>query len=128
MWPQVTPAPNPASSTRSPGASRPSHRVGALVGRDRYVPPEPEAGPPDGGDPRSPAVWLFLARDAERRMRDRLAGRVAAALGAGDDAFAAWNGNLALAARTAEACPDRVVLEILATAPVTAPAVFLPGL
>ncbi|MFB4310225.1 hypothetical protein [Actinomadura sp. GTD37] len=88
----------------------------AMADRDRYVPPEPEAGPPDGGDLDSPAVWLFLARDTERRMGDRLAARVQAALGGGADAFAAWNGNLALAARTATACADRVVLEILAAA------------
>ncbi|MEV4008628.1 hypothetical protein, partial [Actinomadura sp. NPDC049753] len=52
----------------------------AMADRDRYVPPEPELGPPDDGDLDSPRVWLFLARDAERRLRDRLAGRVQAAL------------------------------------------------
>ncbi len=52
----------------------------AMADRDRYVPPEPGAGPPDGGDLDSPRVWLFLARDTERRMRDRLAARVDAAL------------------------------------------------
>ncbi|NDU75367.1 hypothetical protein GWI34_22475 [Actinomadura sp. DSM 109109] len=88
----------------------------AMADRDRYVPPEPELGPPDGGDLDSPRVWLFLARDAERRLRDRLAGRVEAALRDGQDAFSAWNGNLALAERTATACADRVILEILAEA------------
>ncbi|WP_141575326.1 acyl-CoA dehydrogenase [Actinomadura sp. WMMA1423] len=88
----------------------------AMADLDRYAPPGPELGPPDDGDLDSPAVWLFLARDAERRMRDRLAGRVEAALDGGEDAFTAWNGNLALAARTADACADRVVLEILAAA------------
>lgn len=86
----------------------------AMADLDRYTPPEPGAGPPDGGDLDSPRVWLFLARDAERRMRDRLAGRVQDALAAGGDAFTAWNGNLVLAARTAAACADRIVLEICA--------------
>ena len=88
----------------------------AMADLDRYEPPGPQAGPPDGGDLDSPAVWLYLARDTERRMRDRLAGRVRDALDGGADAFTAWNGNLVLAARTAAACADRVVLEILAAA------------
>ncbi|MEO3824303.1 acyl-CoA dehydrogenase [Actinomadura sp. B10D3] len=88
----------------------------AMADLDRYVPPEAEAGPPDDGDLESPRVWLFLARDTERRMRDRLAARVNDALHDGEDAFTAWNGNLVLAARTATACADRVVLEILASA------------
>ncbi|WUI03257.1 hypothetical protein OHR68_16085 [Spirillospora sp. NBC_00431] len=94
----------------------------AMADLDRYTPPDPGAGPPDGGDLESPAVWLYLARDAERRMRDRLAARVAAARSAGGDPFTAWNGNLALAARTADACADRIVLEIAA-----APAGAGPG-
>ncbi|NKZ08882.1 acyl-CoA dehydrogenase family protein [Actinomadura latina] len=93
----------------------------AMADRDRYVPPDPVAGPPDGGDLDSPRVWLYLARDAERRMRDRLAGRVGAALADGGDAFTAWNGNLALAARTAGACADRIVLEICAAAAAAGP-------
>jgi acyl-CoA oxidase len=92
----------------------------AMADRDRYDPPEPGAGPPDGGDLDSPRVWLFLARDTERRMRDRLAARVDAALRDGD-AFTAWNGNLVLAARTASACADRIVLEICAAATAAAP-------
>ncbi|WP_131755088.1 acyl-CoA dehydrogenase [Actinomadura fibrosa] len=87
----------------------------AMADLDRYAPPEPGAGPPDEGDLRSPRVWLFLARDVERRMRDRLAGRVADARAAGRDPFTAWNGNLVLAARTAVACADRTMLEILVT-------------
>ncbi|NVI86849.1 acyl-CoA dehydrogenase, partial [Actinomadura sp. BRA 177] len=92
----------------------------AMADRDRYVPPEPGAGPPDGGDLDSPRVWLFLARDTERRMRDRLAARVDAALREGD-AFTAWNANLVLAARTASACADRIVLEICAAVVDTGP-------
>ncbi|TDD76745.1 hypothetical protein E1293_26460 [Actinomadura darangshiensis] len=100
----------------------------AMADLDRYEPPEPGAGPPDGGDLHSPRVWLFLARDTERRMRDRLAAAVAAALGAGEDAFTAWNGNLVLAARTATACADRIVLEILAAAADTGPPALGPVL
>ncbi|CNG39889.1 acyl-CoA oxidase [Mycobacterium tuberculosis] len=84
----------------------------AMADLDRYIPPDPGA-PPDGGDLDSPGAWLHLARDGERRMRDRLAGRVEAAL-RGGDAFTAWNANLVLAARTAAACADRIVLEICA--------------
>ncbi|MGP4028185.1 acyl-CoA dehydrogenase family protein [Actinomadura sp. 3N407] len=100
----------------------------AMAELDRYVPPEPGAGPPDGGDLESPRVWLFLARDAERRMRDRLAARVEAARGSGDDAFTAWNANLVLAARTAAACADRIVLEILASALDAGPPALAPVL
>ncbi|MEU8120633.1 acyl-CoA dehydrogenase [Spirillospora sp. NPDC049024] len=100
----------------------------AMADLDRYVPPEPGLGPPDDGDLDSPRVWLFLARDAERRMRDRLAGRVEAALRGGEDAFTAWNGNLALAARTATACADRVILEILAAADGAGPRALGPVL
>lgn len=100
----------------------------AMADLDRYVPPEPEAGPPDDGNLESPRVWLFLARDTERRMRDRLAARVNDALEAGDDAFTAWNGNLVLAARTATACADRIVLEILASALDTGPRALGPVL
>ncbi|MGC4953118.1 acyl-CoA dehydrogenase [Actinomadura citrea] len=100
----------------------------AMADRDRYVPPEPELGPPDDGDLDSPRVWLFLARDAERRMRDRLAGRVEAALRDGQDAFTAWNGNLALAERTATACADRIILEILAAAAGAGPRALGPVL
>ncbi|TDE17906.1 acyl-CoA dehydrogenase, partial [Actinomadura sp. 6K520] len=88
----------------------------AMADLDRYTPPDPGAGPPDDGDLRSPRVWLFLARDTERRMRDRLAARIRDAAAGGQDAFTAWNGNLALAARTASACADRLVLEICAAA------------
>ncbi|MGI5201194.1 acyl-CoA dehydrogenase [Spirillospora sp. CA-108201] len=100
----------------------------AMADRDRYVPPEPELGPPDDGDLDSPRVWLFLARDAERRTRDRLAGRVEAALRDGQDAFTAWNGNLALAERTATACADRIILEILAAAAAEGPRALGPVL
>ncbi|GAA4397823.1 hypothetical protein GCM10023088_81370 [Actinomadura verrucosospora] len=100
----------------------------AMADRDRYVPPEPELGPPDDGDLDSPRVWLFLARDAERRLRDRLAGRVQAALRDGQDAFTAWNGNLALAERTATACADRIILEILASAAGAGPRALGPVL
>lgn len=100
----------------------------AMADRDRYVPPEPELGPPDDGDLDSPSVWLFLAREAERRTRDRLAGRVQAALRDGQDAFTAWNGNLALAERTATACADRIILEILAAAAGTGPRALGPVL
>jgi acyl-CoA oxidase len=100
----------------------------AMADLDRYAPPEPGAGPPDDGDLHSPDVWLFLARDTERRMRDRLAARVAAALESGDDAFTAWNGNLVLAARTATACADRIVLEILAAASAGGPPAVRPVL
>ncbi|XRQ15207.1 acyl-CoA dehydrogenase [Actinomadura welshii] len=88
----------------------------AMADLDRYTPPEPEPGPPDDGDLHSPRVWLFLARETERRMRDRLAERIQAAHRAGEDPFTAWNGNLTLAARTARACADRTVLEICAAA------------
>ncbi|MGW2312912.1 acyl-CoA dehydrogenase family protein [Actinomadura luteofluorescens] len=100
----------------------------AMADRDRYAPPEPELGPPDDGDLDSPRVWLFLARDAERRTRDRLAGRVEAALRDGQDAFTAWNGNLALARRTATACADRIILEILDAASGTGPRALGPVL
>ncbi|TDD28588.1 hypothetical protein E1287_32445 [Actinomadura sp. KC06] len=104
----------------------------AMADLDRYVPPEPGAGPPDGGDLASPRVWLFLAREAERRMRDRLAARVAEARGGdpGDqpDAFAAWNGNLVLAARTAAASADRIVLEIVGAAAESGPPALRPVL
>ncbi|TDC79067.1 acyl-CoA dehydrogenase [Actinomadura sp. 7K507] len=100
----------------------------AMADLDRYAPPDPGAGPPDGGDLDSPAVWLFLARDTERRMRDRLAARVRAAAGSGQDAFTAWNGNLVLAARTAAACADRLVLEICAAALDAGPAELRPVL
>ncbi|MFI0487411.1 acyl-CoA dehydrogenase [Actinomadura sp. 9N215] len=104
----------------------------AMADLDRYAPPDPGAGPPDGGDLASPGVWLFLARDAERRMRDRLAARVTAARGGGDghrqDPFTAWNGNLALAARTASACADRIVLEIVCAAAESGPAELRPVL
>ncbi|GAA0586722.1 acyl-CoA dehydrogenase family protein [Actinomadura livida] len=93
----------------------------AMADLDRYTPPDPGAGPPDDGDLRSPRVWLFLARDTERRMRDRLAARIGDAAAAGDDAFTAWNGNLALAGRTASACADRIVLEICAAAAESGP-------
>ncbi|MFG2089445.1 MULTISPECIES: acyl-CoA dehydrogenase [unclassified Spirillospora] len=100
----------------------------AMAELDRYAPPEPGAGPPDGGDLESPRVWLFLARDAERRMRDRLAARVQAARGSGEDAFTAWNANLVLAARTAAACADRIVLDILAAAVEAGPPELRPVL
>ncbi|MCQ0013110.1 hypothetical protein LUW76_02740 [Actinomadura madurae] len=100
----------------------------AMADLDRYVPPEPGAGPPDDGDLESPRVWLFLARDTERRMRDRLAARVNDALQSGEDAFTAWNGNLVLAARTATACADRIVLEILASALESGPRALGPVL
>ncbi|WP_395107143.1 hypothetical protein [Actinomadura sp. SCN-SB] len=85
----------------------------AMAGLDGYRPPRWQAPPPDGGDLLSPPVWLGAAAACEERMRARLAGRVEAARRAGLDGFAAWNANLTLAARTAEACADRLVLEIL---------------
>ncbi|TDD67144.1 acyl-CoA dehydrogenase [Actinomadura rubrisoli] len=100
----------------------------AMADLDRYTPPEEAAGPPDEGDLLSPRVWLFLARGAERRMRDRLAARVGAALRAGLDPFAAWNDNLVLAARTARACADRTVLEILGGALEAGPDALRPVL
>ncbi|WP_131743198.1 acyl-CoA dehydrogenase [Actinomadura roseirufa] len=100
----------------------------AMADLDRYAPPAAEPGPPDEGDLSSPRVWLFLAREAERRTRDRLAGRVEAARGAGADAFTAWNDNLALAARTAAACAERTVLEILSEALESGPAALRPVL
>ncbi len=100
----------------------------AMADQDRYTPPPPVAGPPDDGDLDSPAVWLFLARDTERRMRDRLAARIRRARSDGDDPFTAWNANLTLAARTAGACADRLVLEICAAALDTGPAALRPVL
>lgn len=100
----------------------------AMADLDRYTPPPAEPGPPDDGDLASPAVWRFLACEAERRMRDRLAARVAAARDAGADAFTAWNDNLVLAARTATACADRITLEILVRALDTGPAALRPVL
>ncbi|MFF4234315.1 acyl-CoA dehydrogenase [Actinomadura geliboluensis] len=93
----------------------------AMAALDRYTPPDPDGAPPGGGldSPRTP---LFLLREAERRMRDRLQDRVDTALRGGGDAFTAWNGNLALAARTAAACADRIVLEICAAAAAVGPA------
>ncbi|MFC4053619.1 acyl-CoA dehydrogenase [Actinomadura syzygii] len=91
----------------------------AMADLDRYVPPEARDVAPDA-DLDAPETWLALAGEAERRMRDRLADRVAAARRSGADAFTAWNGNLVLAARTAGACADRLVLEILAAAPAAA--------
>ncbi|MEU6040416.1 acyl-CoA dehydrogenase [Actinomadura sp. NPDC047616] len=64
-----------------------------------------------------------LARSLERASRERLAARVRAARRDGADAFTAWNDNLALAARTATACADRVLLEIAAEACASDPAV-----
>ncbi|QFG26740.1 hypothetical protein F7P10_00150 [Actinomadura sp. WMMB 499] len=100
----------------------------AMADLDRYTPPPAEPGPPGGGDPASPAVWRWLAAETERRMRDRLAARVAAARDAGADAFTAWNGNLVLAARTATACADRITVEILGRALDTGPAPLRPVL
>ncbi|QKG19249.1 acyl-CoA dehydrogenase [Actinomadura verrucosospora] len=100
----------------------------AMADLDRYTPPDEAAGPPDGGDLDSPRVPLFLAREAERRMRDRLAGRIRAAAGAGADPFTAWNDNLVLAARTATACADRVTLEICDAAAQAGPAALRPVL
>ncbi|MBE1536312.1 acyl-CoA dehydrogenase family protein [Actinomadura algeriensis] len=100
----------------------------AMADLDRYTPPPAEPGPPDGGDPASPAVWRWLAGETERRMRDRLAARVAAARDAGADAFTAWNDNLALAARTATAGADRITAEILGRALDTGPAALRPVL
>ncbi|MBT2211969.1 acyl-CoA dehydrogenase [Actinomadura sp. NEAU-AAG7] len=93
----------------------------AMAALDRYTPPPAQPEPPGGGDLESPRTWLFLAGEAERRLRDRLADRVEAARGAGADDFTAWNDNLALAARTARACADRTVLEIVAGAAESGP-------
>src|SRR5690606_31028234 len=64
----------------------------------------------------------------ERRMRDRLAARIRRARSDGDDPFTAWNANLTLAARTAGACADRLVLEICAAALGSGPAALRPVL
>ncbi|OLT26018.1 hypothetical protein BJF79_43800 [Actinomadura sp. CNU-125] len=100
----------------------------AMADLDRYTPPPAVPGPPDGGDPASPAVWRWLAGEAERRLRDRLAAAVAAARDAGADPFTAWNANLVLAARTAAACADRITVEILCRALDTGPAALRPVL
>ncbi|WP_030177037.1 acyl-CoA dehydrogenase [Spirillospora albida] len=90
----------------------------AMAALDRYTPPDP--GPPPGRPPETildtPAAWLYLARTAERRLRDRLAARISAARQAGADPFTAWNAHLPLAARAATAYADRAVLEIVAAA------------
>ncbi|MFC5751333.1 acyl-CoA dehydrogenase [Actinomadura rugatobispora] len=86
----------------------------AMAAGDRYEPPPVEAAPAGGGDLLSPGEWLRMARACEARMGARLADRVGAARAAGLDGFDAWNGNLVLAARTATACADRMVLETLA--------------
>ncbi|MFB4303557.1 acyl-CoA dehydrogenase [Actinomadura sp. NTSP31] len=100
----------------------------AMADLDRYTPPGAVPGPPDDGDLDSPRVWLFLAREAERRMRDRLAERVRAAADAGADPFTAWNDNLVLAARTATACADRLTLEICDAARESGPPALGPVL
>ncbi|GAA4226670.1 hypothetical protein GCM10022254_12370 [Actinomadura meridiana] len=99
----------------------------AMADLDRYTPPDPGAAP-GGGDLASLDGCLGLAAATERRMRDRLAARVEAARRSGDDPFTAWNDNLALAARTATACADRIVLEILRAAADTGPAALRPVL
>ncbi|KAB2349058.1 acyl-CoA dehydrogenase [Actinomadura rudentiformis] len=88
----------------------------AMADLDRYEPPVVAGAVPDGGDLSSPRVWVHLARDCELRLQRRLAGRVAAARADGRDGFEAWNDNLSLAVRTATACADRTMLEILAAA------------
>jgi acyl-CoA oxidase len=100
----------------------------AMADLDRYAPPEAVPGPPDEGDLDSPRVWLFLAREAERRMRDRLAEQVGEAAGAGADPFTAWNDNLVLAAQTATACADRLTLEICDAALESGPQALRPVL
>ncbi|MFB4320525.1 acyl-CoA dehydrogenase [Actinomadura sp. 21ATH] len=98
----------------------------AMADLDRYVPPRAGPAPRGGGDLLDPGEWVRLAGECEARMRERLAARVAAELAAGADAFAAWNANLALAARTARACGDRMVLEVCARAAGSGPAVLRP--
>ncbi|MEU5882986.1 acyl-CoA dehydrogenase [Spirillospora sp. NPDC047279] len=98
----------------------------AMADLDRYEPPDLPAGPPEEDDLASPAVWLRLARDCELRLQRRLSGRIEAARAAGHDGFEAWNDNLALAARTARACADRTVLEIVAAAVDAGPAALRP--
>ncbi|MDL4776907.1 acyl-CoA dehydrogenase [Actinomadura xylanilytica] len=88
----------------------------AMADLDRYTPPHTADQPPGDGDLTSPPMWLHLAGGCERRLRRRLADRVAAGRRGGQDAFTAWNDNLALATRTATAHADRIVLEILAAA------------
>ncbi|GAA4062907.1 acyl-CoA dehydrogenase [Actinomadura miaoliensis] len=95
----------------------------AMAELDRYRPPPVAGTVPDEGDLASPRVWSHLARSLERASRERLATRVRAARRDGADAFTAWNDNLALAARTATACADRVLLEIAAEACASDPAV-----
>jgi acyl-CoA oxidase len=93
----------------------------AMAALDRYTPPAPAAAPPGQEGLDAPRTPLLLLREAERRMRDRLQHRVETALAGGGDAFTAWNANLALAARTATACADRIVLEICAAAAAAGP-------
>jgi acyl-CoA oxidase len=98
----------------------------AMADLDRYTPPDPAPIPAAG--PGSLGGCLALVAAAERRMRDRLAARVAAARRAGADPFTAWNDALALAARTAATCADRTVLEILRDAADTGPDALRPVL
>ena len=86
----------------------------AMAGGDRYRPPEPGPAPRGEADLLAPGEWVRLAGRCEVRLGSRLAARVQAARRAGLDDFEAWNANLALAARTASACADRMVLETLA--------------
>ncbi|MGK5558084.1 acyl-CoA dehydrogenase [Actinomadura kijaniata] len=101
----------------------------AMADLDHYRMP-PEAAVPPGDVPGEelvePRVWLAMAGAVERRLRERLAERVAAARAGGAEAFTAWNDNLALASRTATALGDRMVLTILAETLGDGPAVLRP--
>ncbi|MQY08786.1 hypothetical protein [Actinomadura macrotermitis] len=97
----------------------------AMASLEGYAPPEVAARLPAGGDLRAPQVWLHLAGDLERRLAERLAGRVGAAA-AGGDAFAAWNDNLALASLTAGVSAERAELAVVAEAAAAGPAVLRP--
>ncbi|WP_053174624.1 acyl-CoA dehydrogenase family protein [Nonomuraea sp. SBT364] len=80
----------------------------AMVERDRYEPPDPGQGVFD----LSLEGCLDAARALELRLVDELSVRVTAPGSLGD-----WNPHLALAARTATALADRVILEILQDGP-----------
>ncbi|MFI0356339.1 acyl-CoA dehydrogenase [Actinomadura sp. 9N407] len=98
----------------------------AMADLDRYEPPVVEPEPPGGGDPLEPREWVRMAAACETRMRDRLAARVREARAGGAGDFEAWNANLVAAARTAQACADRMVLEICAGAAASGPPLLRP--
>ncbi|WP_281186145.1 acyl-CoA dehydrogenase [Actinomadura kijaniata] len=99
----------------------------AMADLDHYRMP-PEVAVPQGDFPDEelvePRMWLAMAGAVERRLRERLAERVATARAGGAEPFTAWNDNLALASRTATALGDRMMLTILAEALGEGPAVL----